>query len=119
MVIVLIILLHVLEWIDPFGLKQMSLLEGFGFFGIDFVMVDILGIHSQLVHMRVLDKQKSSSFLCSVVYASPHPSTRQELRDVLNLVAEYIEKPWLIVVEFNSISKESERIDRASNSWFG
>lgn len=60
--------------------------------------------------MKVCSLQGSSSFLCSVVYASPHQSERRSFWSSLSAMAESIFEPWLIAGDFNSLLDGSERV---------
>ncbi|TYI30578.1 hypothetical protein ES332_A05G397800v1 [Gossypium tomentosum] len=80
----------------------------------DNVIVNILGLHSQVVHMRVSNGQSSSGFLYSAVNANTHRTTRCLLWDYLNSVANSIDEPWLIAGDFNSMLDMFERIGCAA-----
>ncbi|KAG4179860.1 hypothetical protein ERO13_A10G131300v2 [Gossypium hirsutum] len=67
----------------------------------EIVSIDILAIHPQMVHMKVCSKNDSSSFICTVVYASPQQRQRKDF--------------WYILDVLN----ESERVGAASQSRLG
>lgn len=87
------------------------------------VLVDILAIHPQMVHMKVCSEINSSSFLCTVVYASPQQTKRKDLWYNLDVMENSISESWLIVGDFNSVLHDSERVggvvqERLGCKWF-
>ncbi|KHG28360.1 Pyridoxal-phosphate-dependent serine hydroxymethyltransferase [Gossypium arboreum] len=80
----------------------------------DNVIVNILGLLSQVVHMRISNGQSSSGFLYSAVNANTHRTTRCLLWDYLNSVANSIDEPWLIAGDFSSILDMFDRIGCAA-----
>ncbi|MBA0645253.1 hypothetical protein Goklo_013374, partial [Gossypium klotzschianum] len=44
----------------------------------------------QLIHMKIRNRQDSTSFLCMVVHASPQPAKRQHLWSILDSMAESV-----------------------------
>lgn len=76
--------------------------------------MDILAIHSQMVHMEISSENASSSFLYSAVYGSPRIIDRKEFWSDLGAMVESIFVPWLIVGDFNSILDSSKRVGGAN-----
>ncbi|PPR98050.1 hypothetical protein GOBAR_AA22617 [Gossypium barbadense] len=83
------------------------------------VLVDILAIHPQMVHMKVCSEINSSSFLCTVVYASPQQTKRKDLWYNLDVMENSISESWLIVGDFNSVLHDSERVDQLRDLYVG
>ncbi|MBA0844987.1 hypothetical protein Goarm_022485, partial [Gossypium armourianum] len=87
------------------------------------VMVDILNIHSQVVHVKIRSTMSSNNFFCSIAYASPHALKRRELWHFLSSLAVSVEGPWMLANDFNSILDGGERkcgasISRVGYKWF-
>ncbi|RDY05720.1 hypothetical protein CR513_10418, partial [Mucuna pruriens] len=57
------------------------------------IMVDTQGSHNQFIHARISSMKDFPSFLVSFVYASPHPSTRNDLWKELSSLASSIQDP--------------------------
>ncbi|KAK5825457.1 hypothetical protein PVK06_020294 [Gossypium arboreum] len=65
---------------------------------------------SLVITLRVRNNVCSTDFLYSMLYASPHISSRSMLWDYLYLFALSVEGPWLLVGDVNSILDASKRV---------
>lgn len=79
----------------------------------DDIRVEILKSHPQVVHIRLGDLRNSKHFLCSIVYASPHATTKRELWPFLSSLAATIMEPWILARDFNCILDSTERLGGA------
>ncbi|KAA3466548.1 putative Transposon TX1 [Gossypium australe] len=77
-------------------------------------LVDILEVHPQVIHVKVCNKQRSYSFFCSFVYASPQSATKKKLWYFLGSLVDCLEGPWVLIGDFNSILDSSKRAGGAS-----
>ncbi|KAK5785431.1 hypothetical protein PVK06_040015 [Gossypium arboreum] len=80
------------------------------------VMVDILNIHSQVVHVKICS---TNHFICSTVYASSHAMKTDELWHFLCFLVVSVEGPSMLAGGFNSILDRGERKGGASISLIG
>ncbi|MBA0642044.1 hypothetical protein Goklo_026507 [Gossypium klotzschianum] len=76
---------------------------GIWLFWNDNLSVEVLKVNSHFVHMRIQIRQNNSSFLCTVIHASPQWVLREVLWDNLGVIAVGIEEPWIMAGDFNAI----------------
>ncbi|KAJ4828259.1 hypothetical protein Tsubulata_012067 [Turnera subulata] len=76
----------------------------------DFVHVQILLNHTQLVHVRVTQNQ--TSFLFTAIYASQQEKWRQFCWRNLEVLSPNTKEPWLLGGDFNAILSGEERRNR-------
>lgn len=75
--------------ISKIGYRNSFQVEANGFAGgiwicwNDNFLVDMLDIHSQVIHLKVNSKQGSDNIFCSAVYASLQPTKRRKLWQLL------------------------------------
>ncbi|MBA0580657.1 hypothetical protein Gorai_022866, partial [Gossypium raimondii] len=69
----------------------------------DNLSVEVLKVNSHFVHMRIQIRQNHSSFLCTVIHASPQWISREVLWDNLGVIAAGVEEPWIMAGDFNAI----------------
>lgn len=72
------------------------------------IRVEILQIHPQFLHLRVFTNGGQFPFLCTAVYASPHPHLRNILWKELGNIAVDVKEPWIMARDFNAILRSDE-----------
>ncbi|KAJ8749949.1 hypothetical protein K2173_013864 [Erythroxylum novogranatense] len=75
----------------------------------DYITVDIIFNHSQLIHARVKQVNASSFCFITFVYGSSQIQGRKKLWENLSLMAELVQGPWMFTGDFNSILFTDER----------
>ncbi|OMO56897.1 reverse transcriptase [Corchorus capsularis] len=78
------------------------------------VNVDVFYSSSQLVHAHV--KYGELQFLLSVVYASPVLETRRRLWALLENFAATVDRPWVMIGDFNDVTHSNEKIGGVAHS---
>lgn len=81
--------------------------------------MEILKFHPQVIHICLGDNQSSKHFLCLVVYASPHATTRRDLWPFLSSLADSIMESWIFTGDFNCILDSTKRSGGASLTHVG
>lgn len=76
--------------------------------------MQVLQTHSQFVHTRVSKHEATTSRFFTVVYSSPQLSSRNKLWDGLHSLVPSCKSPWLVIVDFNAYSLDSEKCRGAS-----
>ncbi|KAG8492471.1 hypothetical protein CXB51_009568 [Gossypium anomalum] len=71
-------------------------LQGIWFLWNDDVSVEILLAHPQFIHVLIRSFFSPSTFIYTVVYASPQALKWKPLWDFLNLLAVNIVGPWVL-----------------------
>ncbi|KAA3472382.1 reverse transcriptase [Gossypium australe] len=97
------------------NLKGQHFIEAEGFSGgiwlfwdTNAVQVDVLKSHVQFIHVRI-KQDNDPDWLFTAVYASPNRQKRVDLWDELKMIAEGVDKPWLLAGDFNSIASINEK----------
>lgn len=65
-------------------------------------------VSPQSIHATI-HKADYEKWVLTAVYASPNPVLRENLWDELETIAGRIDKPWLIVGDFNDFTNQEER----------
>ncbi|KAI8011548.1 hypothetical protein LOK49_LG06G02178 [Camellia lanceoleosa] len=65
-------------------------------------------VTSQVIQATI-HKEDYEEWILSAVYASPHPSLRDELWNNLEAAAQSMEQPWLVAGDFNDYANHNER----------
>lgn len=73
--------------------------------------VNIIYIHPQVVHVKVRSAHLTNQFFASFVYTSPHNTTRKELWPYLSSLVEMMDRPWIIIGDFNYILDGLKRVE--------
>ncbi|MBA0827858.1 hypothetical protein Goarm_012602 [Gossypium armourianum] len=76
---------------NSFRVEANGFAEGIWLCWTNDIMVDILNIHSQVVHVKIHSTMSLDHFFCSIVYASSHAAKRRELWHVLSSLAVLVE----------------------------
>ncbi|MBA0767146.1 hypothetical protein Gotri_016092, partial [Gossypium trilobum] len=90
--------------VEAFGLTR-----GFWILWNDDIGVEILNVHSQFIYMRIWVIHMHISFLCTIVHASRHCSSRAQLWDKLSEISTVAQEPWLIAGDFIAILSGDEQ----------
>lgn len=71
--------------------------------------MDIFFFHPQFIHVRIGCSRSSKQFLFTAMYVSSHADLRRVLWQALNELSKLVERPWILVGDFNCIIDSSER----------
>lgn len=74
------------------------------------VNVQILGSTEQEIHALIEVHNSSFQWLFSGIYASPRFKERKILWGNLETVAELMDRPWIVLGDFNEVMSESEKL---------
>ncbi|KAG6420771.1 hypothetical protein SASPL_117310 [Salvia splendens] len=80
----------------------------------DFWHVEVLDTKNQFIHCRVWD-ERDMNFKFTAVYGHPSPSRRDILWQQLTDIQTASELPWVLLGDFNSIARGSERVGGSAN----
>ncbi|XP_016206218.1 uncharacterized protein LOC107646551 [Arachis ipaensis] len=70
--------------------------------------VQVLRNHQQFLHLQIVDF-KRRVWCLTIVYASPHAHLRSKLWEEMKKIAPDMKLPWLLIGDFNDISKADEK----------
>lgn len=71
--------------------------------------IEALDAHSHIVTVSV--RRGYGKWLCSLVYASPNPSRREELWGYLRTLRQRFLDPWVTLGDFNEVCSPEEVVD--------
>ncbi|XP_075084702.1 uncharacterized protein LOC142167957 [Nicotiana tabacum] len=78
---------------------------------IDEVNVDQIGGANQEIHAMVKVNNFPKVWLCSVIYASSLLEERLIIWNNLKTVANNLKRPWLVLGDFNEVTRASEKFE--------
>ncbi|KAI9128717.1 hypothetical protein K1719_000200 [Acacia pycnantha] len=73
------------------------------------VSIKVLVNQVQFVHMEVTCVNQNSTFIFTAIYGNPQQQYRKFLWQDLDLLADNISSPWLLVGDFNAILSSDDR----------
>ena len=103
--------------IADLGFDSWHLLEPDGFVGGILLMwkshildFHVIGEGAQGVYGVVEVRNSSTSFIFTAIYASPKFHIRKHLWHDLETFAQHLNKPWLVLGDFNEVINQSEKL---------
>ncbi|XP_061342523.1 uncharacterized protein LOC133288720 [Gastrolobium bilobum] len=79
--------------------------------------VEIVAVHTQFIHTKILHVEDDRSEFVTFVYGNPRRLERQVLWDELELIAQEVDGPWVVLGDFNSVQKTFEKIGGKEACW--